>query len=130
MIPALFPGPPALQRSPVTGLETVREGGVGEERGVDLSREREGEVSSSVEGGRREEQVKEEEEKDPEEDGDSPGPATPLDCSPRPRPLDCGTGVAGGQDSQAESAAKLLFMSVKWARSIPSFQQLARQDQV
>ena len=28
-----------------------------------------------------------------------------------------------------ESAAKLLFMSVKWSRSIPSFQQLAASDQ-
>ena len=28
-----------------------------------------------------------------------------------------------------ESAAKLLFMSVKWSRSIPSFQQLPPGDQ-
>ena len=61
-------------------------------------------------------------------------PGTPLDfsfSSPR-KPLSPPTlsipPIAPAENIY-ESAAKLLFMSVKWSRSIPSFQQLAASDQ-
>ena len=65
---------------------------------------------------------------------DFKAPGTPLDfsfSSPR-KPLSPPTlsipPIAPAENIY-ESAAKLLFMSVKWSRSIPSFQQLAASDQ-
>ena len=65
---------------------------------------------------------------------DFKAPGTPLDfsfSSPR-KPMSPPTlsipPIAPAENIY-ESAAKLLFMSVKWSRSIPSFQQLAASDQ-
>lgn len=33
-------------------------------------------------------------------------------------------------ESVCESAARLLFMSIKWAKSVPAFSTLSLQDQV
>ena len=66
---------------------------------------------------------------------DFKAPGTPLDfsfSSPSRKPMSPPTlsipPIAPAENIY-ESAAKLLFMSVKWSRSIPSFQQLAASDQ-
>ncbi|KAG6448288.1 hypothetical protein O3G_MSEX005420 [Manduca sexta] len=59
-----------------------------------------------------------------EEDSSSyspPVPSYPQSCIPY-RPL--------GVESAAETAARLLFMAVKWAKNLPSFASLAFRDQV
>ncbi|KAI5634274.1 zinc finger, c4 type (two domains) domain-containing protein [Phthorimaea operculella] len=60
-----------------------------------------------------------------EEDSTSYSPpaatAYPQTCTPY-RPL--------GVESAAETAARLLFMAVKWAKNLPSFASLAFRDQV
>ncbi|XP_068624228.1 photoreceptor-specific nuclear receptor-like [Battus philenor] len=48
-------------------------------------------------------------------------PSYPQNCPPY-RPL--------GVESSAETAARLLFMAVKWAKNLPSFASLAFRDQV
>lgn len=39
------------------------------------------------------------------------------------------TATSGGEDAVFESAAKLLFLAVKWAKSMASFAQLPLADQ-
>ncbi|XP_063224740.1 nuclear receptor subfamily 2 group E member 1-like [Bacillus rossius redtenbacheri] len=70
----------------------------------------------------------------------SPAPADPRErhgsfeqlrpggrqCPLRPLDLTC---LASPADNVYESAAKLLFLAVKWARSVPSFLQLSFRDQ-
>ena len=61
-------------------------------------------------------------------------PGTPLDfsfTSPRKpsSPPSLSMPLLAPIENIYESAAKLLFMSVKWSRSIPSFQQLPPGDQ-
>ncbi|XP_026316052.1 photoreceptor-specific nuclear receptor-like [Hyposmocoma kahamanoa] len=59
-----------------------------------------------------------------EEDSTSyspPAAVYPQNCAPY-RPL--------GVESAAETAARLLFMAVKWAKNLPSFASLAFRDQV
>ncbi|KAI8423563.1 hypothetical protein MSG28_012655 [Choristoneura fumiferana] len=45
-------------------------------------------------------------------------------------PQNCGPCRPLGVESAAETAARLLFMAVKWARNLPSFASLAFRDQV
>ena len=66
---------------------------------------------------------------------DFKAPGTPLDFSfssprkPTMSPPTLSIPPIAAAENIYESAAKLLFMSVKWSRSIPSFQQLATSDQ-
>ncbi|XP_050735207.1 photoreceptor-specific nuclear receptor-like isoform X2 [Eriocheir sinensis] len=59
-------------------------------------------------------------------------PSPPLNAalpSAPPITVDPGALVISPSDSVFENAAKLLFLGVKWARSIPSFMQLPFRDQ-
>ncbi|XP_048004154.1 photoreceptor-specific nuclear receptor [Leguminivora glycinivorella] len=53
-------------------------------------------------------------------------PATNLAAYPQ----NCGPCRPLGVESAAETAARLLFMAVKWAKNLPSFASLAFRDQV
>ncbi|XP_023703972.1 nuclear receptor subfamily 2 group E member 1 isoform X2 [Cryptotermes secundus] len=57
----------------------------------------------------------------------TPAPSLSRPCSLRPLDLTCLTLLPA--ENVYESAAKLLFLAVKWARSIPSFLQLTFRDQ-
>ncbi|XP_042879915.1 nuclear receptor subfamily 2 group E member 1-like [Penaeus japonicus] len=66
----------------------------------------------------------------------TPSPSTPptptstaLTPGAPPISVDPGSLVITPSDSVYENAAKLLFLGVKWARSIPSFMQLPFRDQ-
>ncbi|XP_045595951.2 photoreceptor-specific nuclear receptor isoform X1 [Procambarus clarkii] len=63
----------------------------------------------------------------------SSGPTTPISAAHHgaapPITIDPGALVITPSDSVYENAAKLLFLGVKWARSIPSFMQLPFRDQ-
>ena len=50
-------------------------------------------------------------------------------CKPTLRPLDIPCLNLFPAENVYESAAKLLFLAIKWARSIPSFLQLSYRDQ-
>ncbi|XP_066982109.1 photoreceptor-specific nuclear receptor-like [Macrobrachium rosenbergii] len=54
---------------------------------------------------------------------------TTTAASAPPITVDAGALVISPSDSVYENAAKLLFLGVKWARSIPSFMQLPFRDQ-
>ena len=112
-----------------------------QERTADL-RSKESEVSSSsgLEAGGKQGDTADTE-AGVEEPAPAPAPATPLDCSVSPPP------ALAAVDSLQESVAKvspcsaavlqspvtstlqLLFMNFKWARDIPSFQQLNTHNQ-
>ena len=118
--PTAFPSPPRLVMSSSSSRRDDLQLSE-DERGVDLtSKESEVSSSSGMDVKKQDEEAVGEAGgetgEDDKEDGDNP-----LDCSVSP------PAVTG--DTLHESAAKLLFMSVKWARSIPSFQQLNSSDQ-
>ncbi|XP_063878163.1 nuclear receptor subfamily 2 group E member 1-like [Scylla paramamosain] len=59
-------------------------------------------------------------------------PSPPINATQSSAPpitVDAGALVISPTDSVYENAAKLLFLGVKWARSIPSFMQLPFRDQ-
>ncbi|XP_045120377.1 nuclear receptor subfamily 2 group E member 1-like isoform X2 [Portunus trituberculatus] len=56
-------------------------------------------------------------------------PINAMQSSAPPITVDAGALVISPTDSVYENAAKLLFLGVKWARSIPSFMQLPFRDQ-
>ena len=118
--PSSFPSPPRLVMASSTSRRDELQLSE-DDRGVDLT-SKESEVSSSS----GMDVKKQEDENVGEVVGEAVGEGknvgeSPVDCSVSPPSL------VG--ESLHESAAKLLFMSVKWARSIPSFQQLTSSDQ-
>lgn len=53
-----------------------------------------------------------------------------MQCPMFQTPLSAPTGFAGTEEVICESAARLLFMNVKWAKHVPAFTALPLSDQV
>ncbi|RZB40586.1 nuclear receptor subfamily 2 group E member 1-like [Asbolus verrucosus] len=86
------------------------------------------EVTSSEEAARDREKCASEENQDESKSG-LELPLMNEPCKPVLRPLDIPCLNLFPAENVYESAAKLLFLAIKWARSIPSFLQLSYRDQ-